>query len=106
MRYIVFIRRTGTGYSADVPDLPGCIAVGMTVEHTRQQIAEAVEGHLEVMRDSGESIPVPSSGLEFTIDEDMGEEFCTWIEPDLEEPMSTLSRPAVAAKPKSKRKQR
>ena len=46
MRYIVMIRRTVTGYSADVPDLPGCAATGLTVEHTRQQIAEAVEGHL------------------------------------------------------------
>ena len=56
MRYIVLIRRTGTGYSADVPDLPGCAATGMTVEHTRQQIAEAIQGHLDVMRESGKTV--------------------------------------------------
>jgi predicted RNase H-like HicB family nuclease len=86
MRYIVFIRRTGTGYSADIPDLPGCIATGMTVEHTRQQIAEAAEGHVEVMREHGEEVPRPGARLDFLVDEDMGEEYCTWIEVEAEKP--------------------
>ena len=97
------IRRTGTGYSADVPDLPGCVATGMTVEHTRQQIAEAIEGHLEVMRESGESVPPPAARLEFAVDEDTGEEFCTWVEV---EPEGAPGAEAVAVKPKSKRKHR
>ena len=45
MRFLVMIRRTATGYSVDVPDLPGCIATGTTVEHARQMIAEAVAMH-------------------------------------------------------------
>lgn len=87
MRYIVMIRRTRTGYSVDVPDVLGCVATGMTVEHARQQIAEALEQHLELMRDSGEQIPVPREKIEFTIDEEDGEEFCTWVE--IPEPASS-----------------
>jgi predicted RNase H-like HicB family nuclease len=103
MRYIVMIRRTGTGYSADVPDLPGCVATGMTVEHARQQIAEAAEGHLEVMRESGEPVPPPAARLEFAVDEDTGEEFCTWVEV---EPETVAGAAAVAVKSKNKRKHR
>jgi predicted RNase H-like HicB family nuclease len=80
MRYIVIIRRTATGYSVDVPDVPGCIATGMTVEHARQQIAEALDSHLEVLRESEQVIPQATPRLEFTVDEDVGEEFCTWVE--------------------------
>ena len=105
MRYIVMIRRTGTGYSADVPDLPGCVATGMTVEHTRQQIAEAVEGHLEVMRDSGQAVPAATPQHAFTIDEDAGEEFCTWVEVEAAEPASAPTA-TVSVKPRAKRKQR
>jgi predicted RNase H-like HicB family nuclease len=80
MRYLVMIRRTGTGYSVDVPDLPGCVATGTNVEHARQMIAEAIEMHLESLRQSGESIPVPSTTYEFAIDEDSSEEICTWVD--------------------------
>ena len=84
MRYLVMIRRTGTGYSVDVPDLPGCVATGSTVEHARQMIAEAIEMHLELLRDSGSHIPQPSSHLEFAVDDASGEDFCTWVEVDLQ----------------------
>jgi predicted RNase H-like HicB family nuclease len=88
MRYLVFIRRTRTGYSADVPDLPGCIATGSTVEHARQMIAQAIEMHLEMMQQRGESIPEPSASTSFVVDDTSAEEFCTWVE---------VERPAVAA---------
>ncbi len=74
------IRRTSTGYSSDVPDLPGCIATGTTVEQTRARIAEAVDAHLELMSEGGESIPPPSTHIDFAVDEDSSEEFCTWVE--------------------------
>ncbi len=64
MRYLVIIRRTATGYSVDVPDLPGCVATGTTVEHSRQMIAQAIEMHLDLMRQSGEQTParaIPSN---------------------------------------------
>ena len=89
MRYVVIIRRTGTGYSVDVPDLPGCVATGTTVEHARQMIQKAVEMHLEQMQLAGESVPVPASRIEFAVDETSGEEFCTWVEVESPEPAST-----------------
>ncbi len=103
MRYIVLIRRTATGYSADVPDLPGCVATGLTVEHARQQIAEAIEGHLDVMRESGEEAPAAQSRLEFAIDEDMGEEYCTWVDAT-EAAESPAAGSAVATKQRPKRR--
>ena len=106
MRYIVMIRRTGTGYSADVPDLPGCVATGMTVEQTRQQIAEAVEGHLDVMRESGQIVAPPAHRMEFAVDDDMGEEFCTWVDVEVGEAVSSRGGMGIAAKPRSKKKQR
>jgi predicted RNase H-like HicB family nuclease len=78
--FIVMIRRTNTGYSADVPDLPGCVATGITVEQTKQMIEEAITLHLDMMQQTGEAIPVPKRSIEFTIDEDAGEEFCGWVE--------------------------
>ena len=80
MRYVVIIRRTGTGYSVDVPDLPGCVATGTTVEHARQMIAQAIEMHLELMQQSGETAPEPSSSVEFSVEESSSEELCTWVE--------------------------
>ena len=82
MRYIVFIRRTSTGYSVDVPDLPGCVSTGKTIEEAREMIAEAIEVHIEVTRDAGEPIPQPSASIEFAVDEDSDEELCTWVEVD------------------------
>jgi predicted RNase H-like HicB family nuclease len=82
MRYLVIIRRTSTGYSVDVPDLPGCVATGTTVEHARQMIADAIEMHLELMRKSGELVPNPTRSYEFAVDQDAAEELCTWVEID------------------------
>jgi predicted RNase H-like HicB family nuclease len=89
MRYLVIIRRTSTGYSVDVPDLPGCVATGNNVEHSRQMIAEAIEMHLELMHRSGEPIPSPSSRYEFAVDSESAEELCTWVE--VETPQLAIS---------------
>jgi predicted RNase H-like HicB family nuclease len=80
MRFLVIIRRTSTGYSVDVPELPGCVATGMNIEHAKQLIAEAIEMHIELMQQSGESIPAPSTTYEFAVDDSSHEEFCTWVE--------------------------
>lgn len=80
MRYLVMIRRTSTGYSVDVPDLPGCVATGTTIEHARHMIAEAIEMHLEMMRKSGETPAPPTRSVEFAVDDAVGEELCTWVE--------------------------
>ncbi len=80
MRYLVMIRRTRTGYSVDVPDLPGCVATGSTVEHARQMIAEAIEMHLDLMRQQGQPIQRPGTTVSFAVDDNSAEEFCTWVE--------------------------
>jgi predicted RNase H-like HicB family nuclease len=85
MRFVVMIRRTGTGYSADVPDLPGCVATGRTVESTRRRIAKAMQLHLELMQESGERIPTPTRRVDFTPEKHAPEEFCTWIEVNISE---------------------
>ena len=59
-RYTVFFEPTATGYSAHVPDLPGCIAAGATLDETRQLIKEAIEFHIEGMRLNGEMVPEPT----------------------------------------------
>jgi predicted RNase H-like HicB family nuclease len=61
MRYAVIYEKSKTGYGAYVPDLPGCVAVGKTLEETQHLIREAIELHLQGMREDGESIPEPSS---------------------------------------------
>ena len=61
MRYAVVIERSETGYGAYVPDLPGCVAVGETLTETEQLIQEAVEFHLEGLREDGVRVPEPSA---------------------------------------------
>lgn len=88
MRYLVMIRGTQTGYSVDVPDLPCCVATGTTVERARQTIARAIEMHLELMQQAGETLPVPSQRMEFEVDETAAEELCTWVEVGTPQPMA------------------
>lgn len=62
MQYTVLIEHVpGSNYGASVPDLPGCISTGQTLEETLQNIREAIEFHLEGMREDGEPIPVPTT---------------------------------------------
>jgi len=89
LRYLVMIRRTPTGYSVDVPDLPGCIAVAKTVKTARRLIGEAIALHLEMMQQSGERIPAPRQSIEFAVDASSEEELCTWVEVDAPEPVSS-----------------
>lgn len=65
MRYAVVIERAAGNYSAYVPDLPGCVATGATVEETEAQIREAIEFHLDGLREDGLPIPTPSSRVEY-----------------------------------------
>jgi predicted RNase H-like HicB family nuclease len=65
MRYAVVIEGAGDNYSADVPDLPGCVATGGTPAETEAAIREAIEFHLDGMREDGTPIPPPSSRVEY-----------------------------------------
>jgi len=60
-KYAVLYAHTATGYSAHVPDLPGCIGAAATLEETRKLMREAIEGHLECMREFGYPIPEPTT---------------------------------------------
>jgi predicted RNase H-like HicB family nuclease len=65
MRYAIVIEKAASNYAAYVPDLPGCIATGATVEETESLIREAIEFHLEGLKADGLSIPPPSSQVEY-----------------------------------------
>ncbi len=65
MRYAIVIEKSDTGYGAFVPDLPGCVAVGETIQQTEKLIKEAIEFHLEGMKDDGVEIPLPTSVAEY-----------------------------------------
>ena len=64
MKYAVVFEKSATGYGAYVPDLPGCVTVGDSLEEAEQNIREAIEGHLEVMRDHGELVPEPTTTVQ------------------------------------------
>jgi predicted RNase H-like HicB family nuclease len=65
MRYLVVIEKGQGGYGAYVPDLPGCVAVGDTEDEVRQLIREAIELHIEDLRNRGQSVPAPTSASEY-----------------------------------------
>ena len=61
MRYLVILEQGPSSFGAYVPDLPGCVAVGDTHEEVLTLIQEAIEFHLEGMKEEGLSIPRPAS---------------------------------------------
>jgi len=65
MRYAIVIEKSENGFGAYVPDLPGCIAVANSVAETEKLIKEAIEFHLEGMREDGQPIPEASSLAEY-----------------------------------------
>ena len=64
-RYAIVIEKGVTNYAAYVPDLPGCVATGATVEETERLLREAVALHLEGMKEDGLPIPEPSSVVDY-----------------------------------------
>ena len=61
MKYAVVIERTPNNYAAYVPDLPGCVSVGDTEAEVLTNIREAIELHLDSMREDGDPIPAPTT---------------------------------------------
>jgi Uncharacterized conserved protein len=61
MQYLVVVERGPTSFGAYVPDLPGCIATAESREEALSLIREAIEFHLEGLREKGEPIPEPAS---------------------------------------------
>ena len=65
-KYLFVLERTETGFSAYVPDLPGCVATGASEEELGVNIREAIAFHLDGMREEGYSIPTPSSSAAYS----------------------------------------
>jgi predicted RNase H-like HicB family nuclease len=65
MKYAILIEKGDTSYGASVPDLPGCIAVGKTMEEVKQLIREAIMFHLEGLKEEGLPIPEPTTLCEY-----------------------------------------
>jgi predicted RNase H-like HicB family nuclease len=65
LKYAVVIERARANYSAYVPDLPGCISVGDTIEETERNIREAITLHREGLREHSEVVPTPTTKVEY-----------------------------------------
>lgn len=65
MRYAIVIEKGPTSYGAYVPDLPGCVAAAETRDEALQLIREAIEFHIEEMREEGLPVPEPASSAEY-----------------------------------------
>jgi predicted RNase H-like HicB family nuclease len=61
MRYAIVIEKADDNYCAYVPDLPGCVATGDTVESVEREIRDAIRFHIEGLKDDGLPVPEPSS---------------------------------------------
>ncbi|MBK8120500.1 MAG: type II toxin-antitoxin system HicB family antitoxin [Sulfuritalea sp.] len=65
MRYAIVIEKAESNYSAYVPDLPGCVATGASIQQVEAEIREAIEFHIEGLREDGSLVPSPSSKVEY-----------------------------------------
>lgn len=61
MKYLVIVEKSDTGFGAYVPDLPGCAAAAATRDEALSLIREAIEFHIEGLRESGDPVPAPRS---------------------------------------------
>lgn len=60
-KYLVVVEETNTGFSAYSPDLPGCIATGATHEEVEHEMRDAMQFHIEGLREDGQAVPEPHS---------------------------------------------
>jgi predicted RNase H-like HicB family nuclease len=65
MRYAVVIENAGDNYSAYVPDLPGCIATGKTLQQTEKNVKSAIHSHIAGLRQDGLPVPAPTCICEY-----------------------------------------
>jgi len=61
MKYTVIYEKSATGYGAYIPDLPGCVATGKTKAQVKKLIREAIELHIESLKEHGEPVPEPTT---------------------------------------------
>ncbi len=65
MKYLIILEKSRTGYAAYSPDLPGCVSTGRTRKETESNMREAIEFHLQGMRQDGLEIPRPVSRVSY-----------------------------------------
>ena len=65
MKYLIIIEPTGTGFSSYSPDLPGCVSTGATRDECEANMREAIDFHLDGLREEGEPIPQPTTSAAF-----------------------------------------
>ena len=65
MRYAVVIERAGQNYSGYVPDLPGCVATGPTIDAVEQELRTAIRFHIDGLKQDGLPVPEPSAVAEY-----------------------------------------
>ena len=65
MQYLVVFKKEANSYGAYVPDLPGCVAIGETMDEVRGLITEAIQFHIEGLQEDGVVVPLPSSTAAF-----------------------------------------
>ena len=64
-RYAIVVEKAPSNYAAYVPDLPGCVATGATVEETERRLRKAIEVHVRGLREDGLPVPEPSSVVDY-----------------------------------------
>jgi len=65
MRYAMIIERGERNFSANLPNVPGCIVTGKTIEEVKQRMREAIDLHLRGLREDGLPVPEPTSSVEY-----------------------------------------
>lgn len=65
MKYAIVIEKGQNNYSAYVPDLPGCVSTGVTIDEVESNIKEAISFHIEGLQEDGLPIPKPTTVCEF-----------------------------------------
>ncbi len=64
-KYLIVIEETGSGFSAYSPDIPGCVSTGRSREEVERNMREAIEFHLDGLREGGHPIPKPSTSAAY-----------------------------------------
>ena len=65
MKYLIIIEKANKNYSAYIPDVPGCIATGKTIEETKKNMKEALDMHLEGLAEDGLTSPRPKAKADY-----------------------------------------
>jgi predicted RNase H-like HicB family nuclease len=64
-RYAIVVEKAPSNFAAYVPDLPGCVATGATVAETERRLREAIQIHVQGLREDGLPVPEPSSVVDY-----------------------------------------